>query len=67
MVEVDTYTITDQRASLGDDIIEAIECLKSWARESLGYGPGSQIDKVERMLRDLEKRAAEMEQAVVVG
>jgi hypothetical protein len=55
------YTITDQRGSLGDDVIEAIECLKSWAREGLVYGAGSQIHQVERMLSDLEQRAAEME------
>jgi hypothetical protein len=46
---------------LGDDIIETIECLKSWARESLVYGPGSQIEKDGRMFSDFEKRAAEME------
>jgi hypothetical protein len=55
------YTITDQRAKLGDEIIEAIECLKSWSREDLVYGPGSKIRQVEAMLRDLEQRAAELE------
>jgi hypothetical protein len=44
-----------------DDVIEAIECLKSWARYGLVYGPGSQIHTVERILSDLETRAAEME------
>jgi hypothetical protein len=49
------------RAKLGDEIIEAIECLKSWAREDLVYGPGSKIRQVEAMPRDLEQRAAELE------
>jgi Zn ribbon nucleic-acid-binding protein len=54
------YTITDQRASLGDDVIKAIECLKSWAREGLVYWAGSQIHQVECMLSGLEERAAEI-------
>jgi hypothetical protein len=54
------YTITDQRSRLGDDIIEAIECLKSWAREDVVYGVGSDVRKVEAMLKDLEQRAMEM-------
>ncbi|KAA8908518.1 hypothetical protein FN846DRAFT_906126 [Sphaerosporella brunnea] len=29
------YTFTDQRGSSGDDVIEPIECLKSWARGDL--------------------------------
>jgi hypothetical protein len=55
------FVFADQRAKLGDEIIEAIECLKSWAREDLVYGPGSKIRQVEVMLRDLEQRAAELE------
>ena len=31
-------TISDQRSRLGDDIIEALECLKSWAREQVIWG-----------------------------
>jgi hypothetical protein len=54
------YTITDQRSKLGDDVIEAIECLKSWAREDIVYGAGSQVRQVESMLADLERQAAEM-------
>ncbi|KAA8894075.1 hypothetical protein FN846DRAFT_913304 [Sphaerosporella brunnea] len=30
------YTVTDQRGSLGDDVVEAIQCLQSWVREDLG-------------------------------
>ncbi|KAA8912223.1 hypothetical protein FN846DRAFT_996566 [Sphaerosporella brunnea] len=43
------YSITDQRASLGDDFIEAIEFLKSWALQALVNGPGSEIEKVEQL------------------
>jgi hypothetical protein len=45
---------------ISDDIIEAIECLKSWAQEEVIYGVGSDVRKVENMLRDLEQRALEM-------
>jgi hypothetical protein len=54
------YTITDQRSRISDDIIEAMECLKSWAQEEVIYGVGSDVRKVENMLRDLEQRALEM-------
>jgi len=35
------YTINDQRAVLGDDIIPALECLKSWSREEVIHWNGS--------------------------
>jgi hypothetical protein len=54
------YTISAQRAKPGDDVIEAIECVKSWAWEGLVYGAGSQIQKVDAMLVDLPEHAAEL-------
>jgi hypothetical protein len=54
------YTSTGQRSRLADDVIEAIECLKSWAREDLVYGMGSDVRKVEEMLRDLEQQSLGM-------
>ncbi|KAA8897824.1 hypothetical protein FN846DRAFT_892932 [Sphaerosporella brunnea] len=53
-------TLMAERASLGDDVIEGLEFLKSWALQALLNGPGSQIEKVERMLSELETSAAEM-------
>lgn len=54
-------TISDQRSRLGDDIIEALECLKSWAREQVIFGAGTEVGQVEKMLEDLEQRALDME------
>jgi len=54
-------TISDQRSRLGDDIIEALECLKSWARGEVIFGAGTEIGQVEKMLEDLEQRALDME------
>ena len=50
------HTISQQRFRLADDIIEALECLKSWAREGLCLG-GPDIRTVEKMLSDLQVRA----------
>ncbi|KAH0604073.1 uncharacterized protein H6S33_007104 [Morchella sextelata] len=47
--------ISDRRNRLGDDIIEASECLKSWAAEGLVLSEEvSDISQMELMLRDLE-------------
>ena len=45
--------LSDRRNSLGDDIIEACECLKAWERE--GFLISSKILAVETMLLDLEE------------
>jgi hypothetical protein len=46
--------ISDIRNSLGDNIIEASECLKSWIQQSLIFGAtGSSIVRIEQMLKDL--------------
>lgn len=45
--------LSDRRNRLGDDIIEACECLKAWKRE--GFLISSEILAVETMLLDLEE------------
>jgi len=45
--------LSDQRNRLGDDIIEACECLKAWEQE--GFLISSEILAVETMLQDLEE------------
>ena len=45
--------LSDRRNRLGDDIIEACECLKTWERE--GFLISSEILAVETMLLDLEE------------
>jgi len=46
--------VSDQRARLGDDIIEALECLKSWTRADAAFGDGTEIGQVRK---DLELNA----------
>ena len=45
--------LSDRQNRLGDDIIEACECLKAWERE--GFLISSEILAVETMLLDLEE------------
>ena len=45
--------LSDRRNRLGDDIIEACECLKAWERE--GFLISSEILAMETMLLDLEE------------
>ena len=54
------HTISEQRFRLADDLIEALECLKSWTREGIVFGEGSDIRTAEKMLADLQIRAEEM-------
>jgi len=46
-------TISDHRCRLGDNIIEALECYKSWEREGLISGVHSEINEMEHMLEAL--------------
>ena len=47
--------ISDRRNRLGDDVIEAIECLKSWSLAGFGFaGIGSEIKEMENNLKALE-------------
>ncbi|PUU75813.1 hypothetical protein B9Z19DRAFT_1130740 [Tuber borchii] len=45
--------LSDSRNRLGDDVIEACECLKAWERE--GFLIDKEIMAVETMLNDLEE------------
>jgi len=50
--------ISDLRNRLGDDIIEAAECLKSWVKQGLIFGATeSDMVKMEQMLNDLASRS----------
>jgi len=50
--------ISDLRNRLGDDIIEAAECLKSWVKQGLIFGETeSDMVKMEQMLNDLASRS----------
>jgi len=50
--------ISDLRNRLGDDIIEAAECLKSWVQHGLIFGATeSDMVKMEQMLNDLASRS----------
>jgi hypothetical protein len=46
--------ISDCRNSLGDDVICAVECMKSW--EKAGVVESNEVRKLEEMLRALERR-----------
>jgi len=47
--------ITDRRARLSDEVIEAIECMKSWRKAKLI--PEARLAEVEVMVEDLENQA----------
>ena len=47
--------LTDRRNRLGDDIIRASECLKSWAACGIVYrGINSDVNRMESTLKALE-------------
>jgi hypothetical protein len=46
-------TLTDRRCRMGDDSIEALECLKSWQRDGLIAATKQDIKDVEDMLNAL--------------
>jgi hypothetical protein len=51
--------MSDGRNQLGDDIIEAAECFKSWTNAALGEGgEGTDIEKIEYMLVALQLHAS---------
>jgi hypothetical protein len=50
-------TISDRRCRLGDDIIEALECCKSWEREGLISGVHTEINEMEHMLEALYRES----------
>jgi len=46
-------TLSDRRCRVGDDAVEAVECLKSWQRDGLIAAAGDYIRAVEEMLNAL--------------
>jgi hypothetical protein len=50
-------TISDRQSCLGDHIIEALECCKSWQREGLIAGVHTEINEMERMLDALHQES----------
>ena len=52
--------ISERRNRLGDDIIEASECLKAWQKEQLTPTHHQDIRKMDEMLDDLEERAGSL-------
>jgi len=46
-------TLTDRRCRMGDDAIEALECLKSWQRDGLIAATKQDIKVIEDMLNAL--------------
>jgi len=55
------YTISSQRANLGDEIILAIECLKSWTYKEMIHTSTSEVAVTEKMLSKLTKHVEETE------
>ena len=43
----------DRRRQMGDDALEALECLRSWQRDGLIAGTREDIKAAEEMLRAL--------------
>jgi len=46
-------TLSDRRCRMGDDALEALECLQSWQRDGLIAGTRDDIKAVEEMLHAL--------------
>jgi len=42
-------------------LIEALECLKSWTREEVIFGSGTEVGQVQKMLEVLKQRALDLE------
>lgn len=53
--------LSDRRNRLGDDVIEACECMKAWQKD--GFLLSQDVNNMERMLADLEQRAMSLEKA----
>ena len=69
MIIIDKYSGKNQimyrRGCLGDEVIEGIECMKSWLKA--GLISEEPLLEVEGMLRDLEAKAQGLEQGRVMG
>jgi len=49
----DERIISDADAGAGFDIIEAIECLKSWSAAGLIFGTGTEVEQMGKLLEGL--------------
>ena len=47
-------TITDRRCALGDVVVNALECLKSWEREGLTPALNGDVIELDRVLNAIE-------------
>jgi len=43
-------TLSDRRRRMGDDVLEAVECLKSWQRDGMIAATKEDIKTIEQML-----------------
>ena len=53
--------ISDRRNRLGDDVIEACECLKAWQRD--GFLLSQEVQDIEELLQWLEEQGISNEKA----
>lgn len=51
--------LSDQRNQLGDNVIEACECMKAWQRD--GFLLSQEVDDMENMLQRLEEQGRSLE------
>jgi len=59
--------LTDRRNRLGDDIIEASECLKSWLSSGIVYGGvNSDVNHMESTLKALELHSLGLRSSSVI-
>jgi len=43
-------------------MIEATECLKSWSAGQLIFGSGTEVEQMEKLLLDLQRRAEQLDE-----
>ena len=51
--------ITDRRNRLKEDIIEAVECLKSWQKDGAGIIIFHEVDHIDALLEQLDSKGPE--------
>jgi hypothetical protein len=54
--------LSDRRNRLGDNIIEACECMKAWEKE--GFLKSGDTQQMEDMLNELEARSCSQESRI---
>jgi len=43
-------SLSDRRCCMGDDVLEAVECLKSWQRDGMIAATKEDVKTIEQML-----------------